>query len=566
MIPKRKHPDLVLGVDISTGGVKVMLMAVAPDGALAPPASLEDCVVQAEHEACGLSGRDPASWLATFRICLNTLSARFPDEVARVRAAGLSTIFPGLYPLPKDGDLDLSLVRLYNDQDSTEVITQHAGAFAELERENRNVVYPGTMVANLLLLRESGRLPDDIAYLAPPNTAFIWQLYREAGEGPRELVSDFSQLVIGGVLEPRRFERCRALGRLFGSDDLPFAEPRPSWHNVLTGGGDALARLRNALGLPMIESLAIGAGDSACGALALGAVLSDGGSRLVNIRGTSDTPIVIARRPYAARGRRFQECLFHYPSPVTADARTAEWYASASILRSGAAWHWTKSICGLDHDELEEAAKQSLISLAPWERPVFVPFLGGERAPTWNPDARGIIFGLTAGTTPGDLALATLEGVAFTLRADLELMAARYPKEMRSATTMLMAGKPARSSLWNWITEQVTGYRVESPRFAEASVLGAALIAWASLQPERDRRRRLIRASLASRELLLADRTPDLREEFAGVADDYGFTAERRYAEFREIYRRLSLREPSRARASEVEFAGRQFKDGPLRI
>ena len=85
---------------------------------------------------------------------------------------------------------------------------------------------------------------------------------------------------------------------------------------------------------------------------------------------------------------------------------------------------------------------------------------------------------------------------------------------------------------------------------------GAALFAWASLQPEKKRRRMLIGASLASRDMLMQDRPPDLREELDPIRDFYSATCDHACAEFRDIYRRLSLREPGRARACEEEFAG----------
>ena len=46
---------------------------------------------------------------------------------------------------------------------------------------------------------------------------------------------------------------------------------------------------------------------------------------------------------------------------------------------------------------------------------VFVPALAGLGAPHWNPHARGIIRGITGGTTMAHLARATLEGIALQI-------------------------------------------------------------------------------------------------------------------------------------------------------
>jgi gluconokinase len=52
----------------------------------------------------------------------------------------------------------------------------------------------------------------------------------------------------------------------------------------------------------------------------------------------------------------------------------------------------------------------------------FLPFLGGERSTGWNPDARGVISGLTFATTPLDIRQAALEGVAFRFAAIADLL------------------------------------------------------------------------------------------------------------------------------------------------
>ena len=53
---------------------------------------------------------------------------------------------------------------------------------------------------------------------------------------------------------------------------------------------------------------------------------------------------------------------------------------------------------------------------------VFVPALTGLGAPDWDPDARGLIVGITRGTTRAHLARATLEAIAFEVRDVVDLM------------------------------------------------------------------------------------------------------------------------------------------------
>lgn len=50
---------------------------------------------------------------------------------------------------------------------------------------------------------------------------------------------------------------------------------------------------------------------------------------------------------------------------------------------------------------------------------LFLPYMVGERAPIWNPDARGVFFGLSMGTGRAQMIRAIMEGAAFALLDNL---------------------------------------------------------------------------------------------------------------------------------------------------
>jgi len=54
--------------------------------------------------------------------------------------------------------------------------------------------------------------------------------------------------------------------------------------------------------------------------------------------------------------------------------------------------------------------------------PIFLPYLSGERTPHNDPYARGVFFGLSAETSPADLAYSVLEGVAFAFADGLDVL------------------------------------------------------------------------------------------------------------------------------------------------
>jgi xylulokinase len=104
---------------------------------------------------------------------------------------------------------------------------------------------------------------------------------------------------------------------------------------------------------------------------------------------------------------------------------------------------------------------------------LFLPYLAGERWPLHDPAARGAFVGLTLRHRRAHLVRAVLEAAAFALRhVAAPAVAAGIPfNELR------VTGGTAASPLWNQVKADVIGVEVAVPRVAEASVVGAAVLA-----------------------------------------------------------------------------------------
>lgn len=99
--------------------------------------------------------------------------------------------------------------------------------------------------------------------------------------------------------------------------------------------------------------------------------------------------------------------------------------------------------------------------------------LAGERAPWWNPAARGVLVGLDLTHGRGEIARAILEGVALTIRHLAEILV-EMGAEVRRIREV---GGGAASDLWNQIRADATGLPVERPRLVEGTATGIALLA-----------------------------------------------------------------------------------------
>jgi len=152
---------------------------------------------------------------------------------------------------------------------------------------------------------------------------------------------------------------------------------------------------------------------------------------------------------------------------------TAVAYAlEGSVFVAGSAIRWLRDGLGIigGPDEVEALAA----SVPDSGGVAFVPAFAGLGAPHWDPDARGTISGMTAGTTSAHLARATLEAIAHQvvdLVEALEAGGAPHLKVLRAD------GGASSNDLLLQIQADLLDRPVERAAVAETTALGAALLA-----------------------------------------------------------------------------------------
>ncbi|MEJ0030272.1 MAG: FGGY-family carbohydrate kinase [Bacteroidota bacterium] len=75
---------------------------------------------------------------------------------------------------------------------------------------------------------------------------------------------------------------------------------------------------------------------------------------------------------------------------------------------------------------------------------VFLPFVFGERAPHYNPDLRGVFFGLAQHHTQAHLMRALIEGICLEVRSIVESI----EESIEQVTGILASGGFVRSPEW----------------------------------------------------------------------------------------------------------------------
>lgn len=165
-----------------------------------------------------------------------------------------------------------------------------------------------------------------------------------------------------------------------------------------------------------------------------------------------------------------------------------------SCFIAGAAVQWLRDGLGIiaSAPEIEALAREVSSS----EGVAFVPALSGLGAPYWDPDARGLITGITRGTTRAHLARATLEAIAFQVRDVIHAMAGDLGHPV---TRMRVDGGAAANDLLLQMQSDLGDLTVERPTELESTARGAAMLAGlgAGLFSSPDEASRMIRLDRA---------------------------------------------------------------------
>jgi xylulokinase len=153
------------------------------------------------------------------------------------------------------------------------------------------------------------------------------------------------------------------------------------------------------------------------------------------------------------------------------------WNVSGMISTSGKALEWFRAAAGRADGSWESLFAEIEAVPAGADRLLFLPYLAGERAPLWDPLARGAFVGLTLNHGRAAMLRAVAESVGFAIRDVVEVM-----EEIGlSVRDLRITGRPARSRVWNQIRADITGRRILVPEAEDSDLAGDACLALAAL-------------------------------------------------------------------------------------
>ncbi|MFN8520298.1 MAG: FGGY-family carbohydrate kinase [Chloroflexota bacterium] len=429
--------EAALGVDIGSTSVKACLVWLADDGGVVEVASRPYPTARPRP---GWAEQDPGDWLEGLAACWRELRGRVGD--VRLRSVGVCSQV-NTHLLVDERLTPLTPAITWQDLRCG----AEAAELDALVADHREALWGGPFVidASFSLAR------------------VLWVARHEPGAFARAR----------WVMSPRDFVVASLVGEVSSDPISPIGLVGPDGRYVggVTDLVDGAARLLpplrpfdslagrtqpgNRADLPSGIPVAVGTMDAFGNVFGSGLVMA---GRAMEVAGTSEIVGVASDRAVPTPG-------------VISFAPVHGLHIHAGPTQAGGdALQWASRAFRIEVDEVLAAAESALADPQPI---VFLPYLAGERAPLWDPTARGTFLGITTSTQMRHLALAVLEGVAFSAR---HLLGECQHAAGIAVTSLRLSGGGARSATWNAIKASAHERPVEVMATLDSAVLGAALM------------------------------------------------------------------------------------------
>jgi xylulokinase len=414
--------NLYLGIDIGTSAVKALLMDEA--GSVCAQASSR-LAVSRPHPLW--SEQQPDDWWESTNAAVLAL-----DPVLRsaVVAVGLSGQMHGATLLDR-GNRPLRPAILWNDGRSGAECAAMEEKCPELPAITGNRAMPGFTAPKLLWVRDhEPEVFKQLAKVLLPKDYVRWIM-------TGTIASDMSDSAGTLWMDVARRDWSDVMLSLTGLD----RSHMPQLFEGCDLTGELRADVARQWGMKRIP-VAAGGGDNAAGAVGVGVVQP--GDAFLSL-GTSGV-LFLANETYKPNPSGGVHTFCH--------ALPGRWHQMSVILSAASCVDWAMRLCGFPDSASLLSQVEARNSHTGSE--VFLPYLSGERTPHNDPDAKGVLFGLTHESDSNAIGQAVLEGVAFAFRDGLDALL----DTGAALETITVIGGGSRSAYWGRILASALGRRL----------------------------------------------------------------------------------------------------------
>lgn len=449
-----KPHTYMIGIDIGTTSTKAVLFDES--GKVMANANEEYPLYTPSPS---VAEQDPeeifAALIAAVRHVMKESGIR-PDQI---RFASFSSAMHSVIPIERSGQPLMRCLTWADNRSAewSERLKNELGGH-DIYRRTGTPIHPMSPLTKLLWLKDDRPDIFEKAYKFISIKEYVF--HKLFGQ----YVIDYSIASCTGLMNLEQLDWDEEALKVAGITREHLSELVPTTH-VLQGMSPKYA---DEMGLSASTPFVIGASDGVLSNLGVGAI--DPGVVAVTI-GTSGAIRTLVDRPKTdPKGRIFCYAL-----------TDKHWVIGGPVNNGGVIFRWVR-----DEFAASEVETAKRLGISPYDvltkigervRPgadglIFHPYLAGERAPLWNPNARGSFFGLTLHHQKEHMIRAVLEGVIYNLYTVLLAMEEQIGRPRQIKAT----GGFARSPLWRQMMADIFDQEVIIPESFESSCLGAVVL------------------------------------------------------------------------------------------
>jgi xylulokinase len=447
----------LLGIDAGTTGLKAVLFD--EKGQEIAVGRAEYSLIMPQANAAELDANN--YWIACIR-AVSEILGKSKTDPTEIRALAISSQGETFVPVDrKCKPLRRAIVWLDNrSEKESEIIKSGFGIDTVFEKTGQPEVVPTWPATKILWLKRNEPKVFSKSYKYLLVEDFL--MHKLTGLFATEYSVVSSSLLFDIKKERWWPEMLDFIG--IDSDQLP--ELMPSGKTV----GNITEQASRETGLSTNTLVSTGAFDHAAGAVGAGniepGIITETTGGALALAATTERPVYDPKRRIPCHHHALNKTYFLLP-----------WCQTAGIVLK-----WFRDELG--QAEKEEAKRMKidaydLLTLqaskinAGSDGLVILPHFMGAGPPEFDPNARGVFFGLTLGHTKAHIIRAILESIAFMLRRNIELME-ELGIEVREIRSL---GGASKSPLWNQIKCDTTSRTILTLQTGEAACLGAAILA-----------------------------------------------------------------------------------------
>lgn len=444
----------LLGIDIGTSACKIAVFE--PNGNVVASANGDYHVY---YPKPGWAEQNPEEWWSAVCHAVKEVLEKGKIDPSDIVGVGIDGQSWSAIPVDKEGNV-LANTPIWMDTRSDEICQEldaKIGAHNIFELCG-NPLQPSYTSPKILWYKKHMPNVYNNAYKVLQSNSYI--ALKLSGEMTQELSQGYGLHCFNMRTGQWDETMCKEMG--IRPDLLPDIYPS---HAVV---GKVTEKAARECGLKVGTPVVAGALDAACGTLGAG-VIHPGETQE---QGGQAGGMSICTDTYKADERLI---LSYHAIP-------GHWLLQGGTVGGGGVMRWLeREFADYEREEGKRTGRSSLElfndiaqKVAPGcDGTIFLPYMAGERSPIWNPNAKGVFYGLDYSKTKGHMIRAGMEGVALALKHNLEVA-----KEAGADVSVLRSmGGSANSLLWTQIKSDVTGKPIIVPSSDTATTLGAVILA-----------------------------------------------------------------------------------------